>query len=126
MPVNLGSPRPIVWIGSSRQDLRAFPAPIRRAFGLALFAVQCGDTPPIAKPLKGLGTGVLELIEHSAGGTYRAVYAVRFRSAVYVLHAFQKKSKAGRATPPREIELIKRRLKRANELDADKDESDEA
>ncbi len=88
---------------------------------MALFAVQCGETPPIAKVLKGLGSGVLELVGDSPDGTYRAVYTVRLRSAIYVLHAFQKKSKTGKATRPREIDLIKQRLKRASELDADKD-----
>jgi phage-related protein len=98
--------------------MRELPAAVRRAFGLSLFAIQCGETPPAAKPLKGLGSGVLELVEQDTGGTYRAVYAVRFETAIYVLHVFQKKSKSGRATPQRDIELIRQRLKRAEELDA--------
>ena len=85
---------------------------------MSLFAIQCGETPPAAKPLKGLGSGVLELVEQDTCGTYRAVYAVRFETAIYVLHVFQKKSKTGRTTPQREIELIRQRLKRAEELDA--------
>jgi phage-related protein len=105
----------LVWIASSRRDMRAFPAPVRRSFGYALFAVQCGEL--IGKPLKGFGgAGVLELSEDDRHGTYRAVYTVRFTTAVYVLHAFQKKSKSGTATPPREIELVKQRLKHAAEL----------
>ena len=84
---------------------------------MALYAVQIGETPPIAKPLKGFGgAGVCELIEDDAGGTYRAVYTVRYVTAVYVLHIFQKKSKRGRKTPQHEIDLIKERLKRAVEM----------
>jgi phage-related protein len=90
---------------------------VRRTFGVALYAVQLGETPPEAKPLRGFGgSGVLELIDDHDGNTYRAVYTVRFGSKVYVLHAFQKKSKRGVATPRREIELIRDRLKRAERL----------
>ncbi len=99
--------------------MRALPKQVRRTFGVALYAVQIGETPPIAKPLRGFGgAGVLELIEDDAGGTYRAVYTVRYSTAVYVLHVFQKKSKRGRETPQRDIDLIKERLKRAEELHA--------
>jgi phage-related protein len=85
--------------------------------GLALYAVQSGETPPIAKALKGFGgAGVLELIEDDASGTYRAVYTVRYATAVYVLHVFQKKSKRGKATPQRDIDLVEGRLKRAREI----------
>ncbi|MGA8754996.1 MAG: type II toxin-antitoxin system RelE/ParE family toxin [Stellaceae bacterium] len=102
----------LVWVGSSRRDLRAFPPPVRRTFGVALFAAQLGQTPPESKPLRGFGgAGVLELIEDHRGDTYRAVYTVRFATAIYVLHAFQKKSKRGIATPKRELELIRERLK---------------
>ena len=97
--------------------MRALPKEVRRSFGVALFAVQIGETPPVAKPLRGFGgAGVLELVEDDAGGTYRAVYTVRYATAVYVLHVFQKKSKRGRETPQRDIDLIKDRLKRADEL----------
>ena len=82
-------PRSLVWVASSRRDMRALPKQVRRTFGVALFAVQSGETPPIAKPLRGFGSaGVLELIEDDAGGTYRAVYTVRFATAVYMLHVF--------------------------------------
>ncbi len=85
---------------------------MRRTFGVALFAAQLGETPPEAKPLRGFGgAGVLELIEDHHGDTYRAVYTVRFATAIYVLHAFQKKSKRGTATPQRELGLIRERLK---------------
>jgi phage-related protein len=109
----------LIWIGSARRDMRALPKGVRRAFGVALWAVQTGETPPIAKPLRGFGgAGVLELIENDEGGTYRAVYAVRYATAVYVLHVFQKKSKRGKATPQQEIDLIDKRLRRAAELHA--------
>jgi phage-related protein len=108
-------PRPLVWVASSRKDLREFPPAVRRAFGVALFAVQCGETPPHAKPLKGLG-GVLELIEDYRSDTYRAIYTVRLTTSVYVLHVFQKKSTRGIATPKRELDLIRERLKRAERL----------
>jgi phage-related protein len=102
----------LVWIASSRRDMKALPKGVRCTFGVALFAAQIGVTPPIAKPLKGFaGAGVLELIEDDKGGTYRAVYTVRYATAIYVLHVFQKKSKHGIATPPQEIELVKARLK---------------
>ena len=114
-----GGPKQLVWIASSRRDMRAMPKEVRRTFGVALFAAQIGETPPIAKPLRGFGgAGVLELVEDDAGGTYRAVYTVRYATAVYVLHVFQKKSKRGRETPQKDIDLVKERLKRAEQLHA--------
>jgi phage-related protein len=107
----------VVWIGPTRKELRAFPRPVQRAFGYALHAVQLGEAPPDAKPLRGFGgAGVLELIEDHRGDTFRAVYTVRFASRIYVLHVFQKKSKRGIATPQKEIELIRARLKWAERL----------
>ncbi|WP_455405207.1 type II toxin-antitoxin system RelE/ParE family toxin [Rhodopseudomonas parapalustris] len=107
----------MVWIASSRRDMQTLPKSIRRSFGTALFAAQMGVAPPIAKVLKGFGgAGVLELIEDDRSGTYRAVYTVRFATAVYVLHVFQKKSKQGIATPHQDIELVRSRLKVAEEL----------
>lgn len=114
--MNETEPKELIWVGSSRKDLRAFPPEVRRAFGLALFAAQLGETPPDAKSLKGFGSGVLELIEGHPSGTYRAVYVVRFAAKVYVLHAFQKKSKRGIATPKQELDLIRDRLKWAERL----------
>ena len=115
------TPKALIWIGASRRDMRTMPKKVRRSFGVALYAVQTGETPPVAKVLKGFGSaGVLELIEDDAGGTYRAVYTVRFATAIYVLHVFQKKSKQGRETPQRDINLIKERLKRAGEIHAAK------
>ena len=103
--------RPLFWEGSSKQDLMAFPLPVRKDFGVALFVVQIGGTPPSAKPWKGLGSGVYELVEDHRGDTYRAVYTVRIAGSVHVLHAFQKKSKSGVKTPKPDIDLIERRLK---------------
>ncbi len=105
------------WIGSSRKDMQALPLPVQRTFGYALYLAQLGDKPPEAKILKGFdGTGVLELIEDHKGDTYRAVYTVRFATKVYVLHVFQKKAKRGIATPKRDLDLIRDRLKRAENL----------
>jgi phage-related protein len=84
--------------------------------GFALWQAQNGDKHVNAKPLKGFGgAGVLEIVENAEGGTFRAVYTVKFTAAVYVLHAFQKKSKRGRKTPKHEVDLIQRRLKMAEE-----------
>jgi phage-related protein len=117
--VTESKPKRLVWIASSRRDMRAMPKDVRRSFGVALYAIQTGETPPIAKALKGLGgAGVLELVEDDAGGTYRAVYTVRYATAIYVLHVFQKKSKRGKATPQRDIDLVEHRLKRAREIHA--------
>ena len=108
--------RPLLWVGSSKGDYRRFPARVQEAMGFGLYLAQTGQHPPSAKPLKGLGAGILELIEDFAGDAYRAVYAVRFSKAVYVIHAFKKKSKRGIRTPQREIDLVRRRLREA-ELD---------
>lgn len=105
--------RPLEWVGSSKADLKAFPAEVQGHVGFALYQAQTGLKHRDAKPLKGLGAGVLEVVSHDDGNTYRSVYTVRFTAAVYVLHAFQKKSKKGISTPRQEIELIKRRLKAA-------------
>src|SRR3978361_511462 len=109
--------KPTVWIGSSRDDLRSFPDEVRRVMGFAINDAQNADEHPRAKALKGFGgRTVLEVVDDEDGDTYRAVYTVRFAGVVYVLHAFQKKSKKGLATPKREIELIKSRLRDAEEL----------
>lgn len=115
--MDLRPPKRLIWIASSRGDIRGLPNEVRRSFGVALFAVQIGETPPSAKPLRGFGgAGVLKLIEDDASGTYRAVYTVRFDTAVYVLHVFQKKSKRGRETAQHDLDLIRRRLKQAQDL----------
>ncbi|MBO4120843.1 type II toxin-antitoxin system RelE/ParE family toxin [Cupriavidus gilardii] len=103
--------RLLYWEGSSKKDFKAFPLPVQKEMGVALFVVQLGRTPPSAKPWKGLGSGVYELVEDHCGDTFRAVYTVSVGDAVHVLHAFQKKSKSGIATPQPDIALIEKRLK---------------
>jgi phage-related protein len=106
--------RPVIWIGSSRRDLRGMPKKVRQDFGQALYAAQQGETDPAAKPLKGFGgSRVMEIVERYKGDAYRAVYTAQFGDAVYVLHAFQKKSKSGIATPKPDIDLIRRRYAEA-------------
>ena len=108
--------KPVRWIASSRDDLRDFPEEVRLRVGGALWEAQKGGKVPWAKPLKGYGgTGVVEIVDDHDGDTYRAVYTVRFESFVYVLHAFQKKSKSGIATPKKDLALIETRLRRAEE-----------
>jgi phage-related protein len=107
--------RPLHWVGSARKDLLAFPDEVVDNMGFALGVVQFGGRPPSAKPWKGLGPGVLEIVEDDAAGTYRAVYTVRFARAVYVLHVFQKKSPTGIRTALRDVRLIEERLKVAQE-----------
>lgn len=102
--------KPLLWVGSSRKDYAEFPPRVQEAFGFELFLAQTGQHPPSAKTIKGLGTGVLELADEFDGNAYRSVYAVRFQTAVYVLHCFQKKSRRGIKTPLHEIDLIRRRL----------------
>src|SRR5882672_3565705 len=108
--------RPLRWVASSKRDYGQFPPRVQDQFGFALFLAQGGLHPPPAKLLKGFGSGVVELVDDFDGDTYRAVYTVRFEEAVYVLHAFKKKSKRGVKTPQPDIDLVKRRL-RAAELD---------
>jgi phage-related protein len=102
---------PLYWEGSSKKDFKEFPVPVQKDMGVALFVVQLGGTPESAKPWKGLGPGVYELVEDHRGDTFRAVYVVRVGHAVHVLHAFQKKSKSGIATPRPDVKLIEKRLK---------------
>jgi phage-related protein len=115
-PIGEDQPKPVRWVGSSRQDLSAFPADVRRRVGGALWEAQIGGKAPYAKPLRGFGGAVvLEIVDDFDGDAFRAVYTVRLAKAVYVLHAFQKKSKRGVATPKAELDLIERRLRRAKE-----------
>lgn len=110
------TPKPLRFIASSLNDLRGFPDSVRQEMGQALFEAQCGFEGTSAKALKGFGgRGVLELIERHDGDTYRAAYTVRLAGSVYLLHAFQKKAKKGIATPKKDIDLIKQRLKLAEE-----------
>ena len=109
--------KPVVWIGSAKADLSTFPEEVKDSLGFALYVAQQGGKHRHATPLRGFGgAGILEIVDDFDGNTYRAVYTVRFAGRVYVLHAFQKKSKAGIKTPKAEIDLIVSRLKRAEEL----------
>ena len=119
MENNARPPRPLRWIGSARKDYLAFPEQVQDEFGFQLHLAQAGLRPPSAKLLKGLGSGTVELVEDFDGDTFRAVYTVRCATAVYVLHAFKKKSKHGIKTPQTDIDLIKRRLKEAEAHDAE-------
>ena len=103
--------RPLDWIGSSKRDFLGFPMSVKSELGNALGVAQFGGKHPKAKPWKGHGPGIFEVVEDHDGNTYRAVYTVRFRDVLYVLHAFQKKSPRGITTARTDIELIARRLK---------------
>ena len=104
--------KPLVWLGSSYRDLMAMPGPVRQFFGHALGRAQQGERHESTKVLRGFGgAGILEIIRDEAGGTFRAVYTVRFQAAVFVLHVFQKKSRRGVDTPNDAMALIRARLK---------------
>jgi phage-related protein len=105
--------RPLRWIASSRKDYAEFPPKVQEVFGFELFLAQTGQHPPSAKVLKGVGSGVIELVEDFDSDTYRAVYAAQFETALYVLHCFKKKSKRGIKTPQSDVDLIKRRFRDA-------------
>jgi phage-related protein len=107
--------KPLFWAGSSKRDLRAFPEDVKDEIGLALSVAQFGGKHPGAKPWKAEGAGVFEVVENYRGDTFRAVYTVRFRAAVYVLHAFQKKSPSGVRTSRADTELISQRLQAAKQ-----------
>jgi len=104
---------PLHWVGSSKKDLLAFPDDVVDDLGYALSVVQHGGMPPSAKPWKGKGPGVFELVEEYRGDAFRAVYTVRFEKAIYVLHCFQKKSPSGARTAHQDVGLIRERLKAA-------------
>jgi len=107
--------RPLYWVGSTKRDLLAFPEAVKDGVGTALSVAQFGGKHPAAKPWKGAGSGVLEVVEDHDGNTYRAVYTVRFREAVYVLHCFQKKSRKGVRTTKPDVELVAQRLRLARQ-----------
>ncbi len=107
--------KPLDWVGSSKKDFLDFPSAVKDEMGAALGVAQLGGKHPSAKPWKGQGPGVLEIVEDHAGNAYRAIYTVRFREIIYVLHAFQKKSPKGIKTPLADIELVERRLKVAQQ-----------
>lgn len=107
------------FVGSALEDLRAFPEDVRGEIGYALYLAQLGEKHQNAEPMRGYtGSGVLEIIDDFDGDTYRTVYTVRLSEAVFVLHAFQKKAKKGIKTPKRDIDLVNRRLKDAEQINA--------
>jgi phage-related protein len=105
--------KPLYWIGSSLKDIVRFSSDVQRTFGFALSAAQYGGKHPAAKPWKGEGPGILEVVKDHEGNTYRAIYTVRFAQAVYVLHVFQKKSPRGIETRQSDVALVRERLKTA-------------
>jgi phage-related protein len=108
--------KPLRWIASALNDLKKFPEDVQDVMGYALDLAQHGQKHPDAKPLRGFsGAGVLEIVDDLDGDTYRAIYTVKFEGVIYLLHSFQKKSKHGIATPQQDIELVKKRLKIAQE-----------
>lgn len=109
--------KPLAWVGSAKRDLLALPEEVIDAFGYALYVAQTGKKHEKAKALHGFGSaGILEIVEDWRGNAYRAVYTVRFSAAVFVLHVFQKKAKHGIATPRQDMELIRERLKVAEQM----------
>jgi phage-related protein len=113
-PLSKGE-RPLDWVGSSKRDFLGFPDPVKDEMGNALGLAQFGGKHPSAKPWKGQGPGIFELVEDHDRSTYRAVYVVRFKEVVYVLHAYQKKSPTGIKTARLDVELVARRLKIAQQ-----------
>lgn len=108
------APKPVRWIGSAKEDFSAFPADVKGRVGLALWKAQIGSKAAYAKPLRGFGGGsVLEVVDDFDGNTYRAAYTVQFAGVIYVLHAFQTKSRTGIETPMADLNLIRSRLVRA-------------
>ncbi len=108
--------RELDWIGSSKKDLLKFPIGVRKEMGHALYMAQSGGKHKNAKPLKGFGGAkLLEIVEDDCNGTYRTMYTVQFEEIVYVLHAFQKKSKSGIKTPKEDMDLVEKRLKWAQQ-----------
>jgi phage-related protein len=112
-------PRPVIWVGSSKDDISALPGPVKASFGHHLRQVQDGETPLDMKPLTQFGTGVFELRERFDKNAYRLIYVVNLKRAIYVLHAFMKKSKSGIGLPKQDAELIGTRVKRAHTVDAE-------
>ncbi len=106
--------KPLLWIGSTKKNLRKFPKDVMRVMGQALDDAQWGGRHPDAKPFRGFkGAGVLEIVDDYQGDTYRAVYTVKLADVVYALHAFQKKAKKGIKTPKKDVDLIRKRYKAA-------------
>ena len=116
--------RDTIWVGDSKAKLKEFPQSVQKDIGDALFIAQAGSMSPAAKPFKGVGSGVFEIRADYRTDTYRAVYAVKIGERVYVLHCFQKKSRRGMKTPKKEVDLINRRLRMAQELETNYEQED--
>ena len=106
-----------MWVGTSRKDFGLFPTQVQAEMGYALYVAQRGGRFSRTKMLHGLGSGVVEVLTAHRGDEFRTIYSVRFASGVYVLHAFQKKSKSGISTPKAEMDLVRRRLRDAEHID---------
>ena len=116
--------RDAIWVGDSKAKLKEFPQSVQKDIGDALFIAQAGSLSPAAKPFRGIGSGVFEIRADSRTDTYRAVYAVKIGERVYVLHCFQKKSRRGIKTAKKDVDLIKRRLRMARELEKNYEQED--
>ena len=110
----------VIWMGDSRKSILKFPLEVKKTIGHVLYFAQRGDRHPDIKMMRGLGSGMYEILEDHRSGTYRAIYTVQYADRVYVLHAFQKKSKSGITTPLADIDLVKKRLKQIKEIKNDK------
>jgi phage-related protein len=108
--------RPISWLKGARKDFEDFPQAAQIEMARALTILADGHMPDIAKPLTGLGSGVMELALKHRGDAFRVVYALQIGDDIWVIHAFQKKSKSGIKTPKQDIDLIRDRLKRLREM----------
>jgi phage-related protein len=109
--------RPVVWLGDSLKQVRDFPPEVRRDIGSALYDAQMGGKSPDAKPFRGVGSGVFEIVTRFDSNTFRTVYAVQIGACLYVLHAFQKKAKHGIKTPQPDVDMIKRRYRQAIDME---------
>lgn len=116
--------RDVVWMGDCKKRLQEFPKEVQRSMGGALMMAQFGGTADHVKPFKGVGSGVFEIVESYQKNAYRMIYAVQIGEKLYVLHAFQKKSKSGIKTPKQDVDLVKQRYKEARELANDDDATD--
>lgn len=110
----------VIWMGDSLKQVKSFPEQVRRDIGSSLYDAQLGDKPDNAKPFKGVGRGVFEIVTRFDSDTYRTVYAVQIGNCIYVLHAFQKKSPKGIKTAQKDVDLIKKRYKIAVEQSKEK------
>ncbi len=112
-----GEARPVIWVGDSLKQVRAFPEEVRREIGVALYDAQTGGKSPDAKPFKGVGSGVFEIVTRFDTDTFRTIYTVQIGACLYVLHAFQKKATRGIKTAQHDVDLIKARYKQAITLE---------